>query len=72
MENFFSTDFICRFQMGLYPFDTQKCRANFFLNGNDQFLVDLQSGTLRYEGPNDVNEYVIIDVTMGRNLVIKM
>ena len=69
MSNFYSQDFICQFDMAQYPFDTQLCFATFILKGTDKQLVNLISGNLEYVGPQNVQEYVIIDISMGKNKV---
>ncbi len=55
--------------MRLFPFDTQFCRASFILReGQDEQLIQLEAGTLEFDGPYSVLEYVIKDLKMERNL----
>ncbi len=72
VSNFFSKDFICLFDMALYPFDTQYCRATFLLKGTDRQLVTLVNGTLTFAGSYNVLQYVIRDIKFQRNMVIQI
>ncbi len=67
--NFFAPDFICEFDMRLYPFDTQICRVNIIVKGTDRNLVNMRNGSLHYLGGDIVSQYIIKDVYIAENLV---
>ena len=54
----FNKEFICQFDVDLYPFDTQKCRAIIELTGNSDNFVKLEK-YLEYTGTTDIQSYVV-------------
>ena len=77
-----AVNFICNFSMAWYPFDTQLCTMDLEMDGNDKIFVDLLSGKIGYEGPEDLALYYIkrksiknegtavrAEITLGRRLL---
>ncbi len=69
--NFFTTNFICGFEMSKYPFDTQRCTPTFFLKGPDRDMVEFVSENVIYEGPKTVLQYIIKNITMAEVLLLE-
>ncbi len=69
IANFFAKSFICDVDMSMYPFDIQTCRATFILKGVDVNLVNLINGSLDYLGPDNVQQYVIIETEFLKDVV---
>ena len=59
VSRFYKTNFICDFNMGWYPFDTQKCSMNFVVDKGSQNLVDVLVENLKYSGPFELTQYFI-------------
>ena len=59
VSRFYKTDFICNFDMAWYPFDTQKCSMNFFVEKGSRDLIDLLVQNLEYSGPLELTQYFI-------------
>ncbi len=60
----YTTEFLCNFDMSIYPFDSQKCSAVFVMKGNTGNFVRLTGDTAKYLGPTDLQEYTIFNVTI--------
>ena len=60
----YSTKFICKFDMGDYPFDIQRCEAIFVMKGNTGFFAELVPNQLQYVGPIDLTQYFVKDTFM--------
>ena len=56
--------FQCRFDMTIYPFDTQICRIVLQMTGNSGRFVDITPETLRYLGPTDLTQYFVKKIQM--------
>ena len=78
----FTVEFICQFEVSLFPFDTQKCKAVIALKGKTGKFVKLVP-TLEFNGPTDLASYVVtntrllpseqddkmeIEITLGRRI----
>ena len=74
-----AVNFICNFSMAWYPFDAQ---LDLEMDGNYKLFVDLLSGKIGYEGPEDLALYYIkrksiknegtavrAEITLGRRLL---
>jgi hypothetical protein len=68
----FTIDFICNFQMAWYPFDTQVCLATIDLKSKDWDFVDLVEQNVQYDGPVEVLQYVLLNVTFAESVLISM
>ena len=62
MTKSFTVDFICVFDMKVYPFDSQQCPVIFIMKGNSGHFVELVQGTVSYKGPENVMQYIVQDV----------
>ena len=60
----YSTKFLCDFDMGLYPFDTQKCQINMIMKGNTGSFAQLIVEELKYLGPIDLTQYFVYSWNM--------
>ena len=69
MTKILETEFICTYNMALYPFDTQTCTLDFLLTGNLEDFCYLESGSFNYTGPNELTQYFIKQFYMRNNLI---
>ena len=53
------TFFLCTYNMGMYPFDTQTCSLDFLLTETTDDFCELQDGVLQYTGPMELTQYFI-------------
>ena len=58
------SDFLCDFDMAMYPFDTQKCSIKLVPAGNSGEFIDLVPGLLNYTGPLELTQYFIKNYTI--------
>ena len=78
----YAIDFICEYDMGWYPFDIQTCNIDLELEGYLADFIDILPGTLAYNGPKKMSQYIIIEthissakknvqvsITLGRELL---
>ena len=63
------TDFICKYNMAMYPFDTQTCTMNFVLTEDSDDFCYLKVGGLSYLGPTELTQYFIKDKYMTKNII---
>jgi hypothetical protein len=61
MSRALETVFICKYNMALYPFDTQTCTMDFLLTGVSDDFCFLENGGLIYTGPTELTQYFIKD-----------
>ena len=52
---------ICKYDMAMYPFDTQICTMEFYTLDN---LIELLPGNLTYEGPEALTQYSVYNYKM--------
>ncbi len=64
MQRVHSLDFICRFDMRFYPFDTQHCEMQMESIQSQQSFVTLVPKILKNHGPSDFIQYFIRDLDM--------
>ncbi len=55
----YSMEFLCNFDMSIYPFDNQTCSAIFVMKGNTGNFVKLVADSVKYLGPKDLQEYSV-------------
>jgi hypothetical protein len=55
----YAIEFICEFDMGVYPFDTQKCSIILILKGNSVKFVQMMLDEVAYTGPENVDQYFV-------------
>ncbi len=60
----YTHDFICNYDMRLYPFDTQRCFVNLLMRYDLRDYVELVANELQMEGPRDLIQYVVKDVNI--------
>ena len=60
-------DFVCRFKLHYYPFDTQTCSIIFGLSYEQRHYMKLDPDTLESILGEDYNEYVILDVDFNKS-----
>lgn len=65
----YSIKFICEFDMGKYPFDTQTCQIYMEMKGNSGSFAKLIPAQLNYLGPIDLTQYFVKrwDIKMTKN-----
>ena len=62
MSRVYDIDFICEFDMGIVPFDTQNCTIKLVMSGNSGKFVHLQIDEFDYLGPIDLTQYFVKSV----------
>ena len=85
-ERTYMKTFICEFNMGMYPFDTQRCTVDLRIKPKDESFISLTVGELdlqrskelmqyiiiKYEMINNKNSTVELSVTLGRKVLSQM
>ncbi len=61
----YSEEFLCTFDMAVYPFDTQTCYLAVVMKGNSGNFVRLVSNFTEYRGPKDLTMYFVKNVTIA-------
>jgi hypothetical protein len=61
MTRSYINNFLCTFDMSLYPFDNQRCPVILTMDGNSGKFVDLVIDKLIYSGAVDLNQYYVKD-----------
>ena len=64
MTRALDTIFICKYDMALYPFDTQTCTMDFLLSLVSEDFSFLTVGGLEYTGPTELIQYFMKDKYM--------
>jgi len=80
----YNVEWLCHYQMGWYPFDTQICSMEFRAYGNSRINIEIVEDILLYSGPMELTQYfvrrsnmtsrledeaVVVTVTLGRRLL---
>ena len=63
------TDFICKYNMAMYPFDTQTCTMDLVLTEDSEDFCFLEVGGLSYSGPTELTQYFIKDKYMIKSII---
>ena len=66
----YSSEFLCEFDMSVYPFDSQECQVVFVMKGNEGEFIDLAVDTLRYLGPIDLIQYVVKSYKITEEMLV--
>ena len=59
MSRAYNTEFLCTFDMGWYPFDSQTCTLDYVLDNTASVFVDLEMDNLDYTGPLELTQYFV-------------
>ena len=70
MKTILDTDFICEYDMALYPFDTQTCTLDFVLTDVADDFCFLTTGKMQYFGPSELTQYFIKDKFMTNTIIM--
>ncbi|CAM6054348.1 unnamed protein product [Sphagnum tenellum] len=65
----YNSEFLCEFNMAVYPFDTQRCSVIVIMKGNSGKFARLIQENLRYLGPIDLRQYFVKDTLMLNHTV---
>ena len=68
-------EFMCEYQLHMYPFDTQTCQITMTKDIRIQRFVELKNGNFSYIGPIDLQKYFVKDTrmeTVGSSLQVKV
>ncbi len=65
----YSEEFLCIFDMSVYPFDTQTCSISMIMKGNSGKFVYLLANSTNYLGPKDLTMYFVKNVTIANDIV---
>ena len=60
----YNTEFLCKYSMAWYPFDSQTCRLDFVLDASAAAFVQLVNGSLKYVGPVELAQYFVRSTIM--------
>ena len=63
----FTIDFICNYNMDHYPFDIQECQGIVSIATESDFFVKLIAKDLMYNGPTNLMQYVLDDISFIKN-----
>ena len=66
----YDSEFLCDFDMAMFPFDTQQCSVILIMKGNTNKFVNMTHNQLEYIGPVDLTQYFIKKVKFGTHLVL--
>ena len=59
MSRTYDTEFLCSYNMGWYPFDTQTCTLDYVLDATASVFVSLEMDRLTYSGPVELTQYFV-------------
>jgi hypothetical protein len=62
----YDSEFICLFDMSVFPFDTQKCSVIMVMKGNTGQFVELNPVNMTYSGPIDLTQYFIKGYSLSK------
>ncbi len=60
----YSLEFLCEFNMAVYPFDTQVCSIVMVMKGNTGEFAEVFADTISYSGPIDLSQYFVKDYSL--------
>ena len=80
MKRIYNMRFICEFKLAMYPFDNQDCYTRMMAHSSQTLFVEIDLGNFVYEGPLDLQQYVVIQASMTKEkmadgtsmLIVKM
>ena len=64
MSRTYDTEFLCSYNMGWYPFDSQTCTLDFVLDATASVFVSLETDSLVYSGPVELTQYFVRQTVM--------
>ncbi len=64
MSRVYSLDFLCEFDMAVYPFDTQVCTIVMVMKGNTGRFAEVFADAIEYTGPVDLSQYFVKECVM--------
>ena len=59
MSRSYDTEFLCSYNMGWYPFDSQTCTLDYVLDATASVFVSLEMDSLTYTGPVELTQYFV-------------
>ena len=59
MSRSYDTEFLCSYNMGWYPFDSQSCTLDYVLDATVSAFVSLEMDSLTYSGPVELTQYFV-------------
>ena len=72
MSRSYETEFICKYNMADYPFDTQTCHLDLILDAVSDKFCKLKVDVLDYLGPTELAQYFVKDKRMeNTNITIQ-
>ena len=66
----YKSDFLCDFNMAVFPFDTQRCSVILTTKGNSNKFIELFTAALNYLGPIDLTQYFVKSTSMETHLLV--
>ena len=69
LSRIYQFEFICKYQMAWYPFDTQRCRMILTLASSAYLMMELQPGELNYFGSQDLTMYFIKEIKIEHGMM---
>ncbi len=55
----YDSEFLCKFDMATYPFDTQVCSIIITMKGNTDNFINIVGSHVNYSGPIDLTQYFV-------------
>ena len=65
----YDSEFLCEYDMAMFPFDTQECSIILTMKGNTNKFVKMTPANLEYSGPVDLTQYFIKKVAFGNHSI---
>ena len=75
MSRMYNIEFMCEYQLHMYPYDTQTCYITMIMDIRIQRFVEIKNGNFSYIGPIDLQKYFVKATTMeivGNSLQMKV
>ena len=75
MSRMYNIEFMCEYQLHMYPYDTQTCYIKMVMDIRIQRFVEIKNGNFSYIGPIDLQKYFVKATTMeivGDSLQMKV
>ena len=66
MSRIYNIEFMCEYQLHMYPFDTQTCYIRMAMDIRIEQFVEMMNGNFSYIGPIDLQKYFVKNTKMQK------